>query len=555
MFAEYPGEASRVGNYRYRQPSPCIPSASIPCFGLFSPRVPNSAPLELDELRQQYHKAVVIPFEEGRKSLDAKYTAALDSAAKAAQQKGSLDEVVALTGEQKRLEDGLPIPATDDDAPEALKKLRAIYHQHCDTLNADHESAKAKLLPAYIAKLQELETTLTKAGRIPDALLVKAHREGLGSGVVPMAPAPTVTATPAATSPATPAPRAKGDDRKAAEWILANFKEHRIFAGNQLVRSAADLPGGRFALTSIAIDGRHYNGVTPLDGAALMENFGGLEELISLSLGSFDNVNDADLAFVATLSDLEKVALRKIPGITDGVINHVMGLSSLRELEIAEAGQFGGTRLGIWKNSPLEELKIFKSNLSDDGVAALSGFKNLRLLMVGGNLAVTDSSLAAIRTLPSLESLLIGGSGITPEGLASVPMPKVTYLACNGLGNRPLKEIATLVANAFPNVSRFQIGYVVQTNEDLASLAHFKKLKALENGGTINENAWPGLLELRDLEKFKHWSTATAISDAALTALAQLKKLKQIDIGPAAPNPAALAAFKEARPDVKITTD
>lgn len=62
----------------------------------------RAAPLELDELRQQYHKAVVIPFEEGRKSLDAKYTAALDSAAKAAQQKGSLDEVVALTGEQKR---------------------------------------------------------------------------------------------------------------------------------------------------------------------------------------------------------------------------------------------------------------------------------------------------------------------------------------------------------------------------------------------------------------------------------------------------------------------
>lgn len=523
--------------------------------GFSNPVVTHAAPLELDILRQQYDKTVNVPFAAGKVALDNKYATALDTAAQSAQQRGSLDEVVAFTGERKRLGDGLPIPAEDEDAPDSLKKLRAIYHEQNKTLTAEFEAAREKLLPAYTEKLKELESTLTKGGRISDALLVKAHREALGSEAAPIAPAPTVTGTPGGPVPAAPAPRPKGDDRKAAEWILANFKEHRIFTGNQLVRTPADLPGGRFAVTSIAFDGPNYTGATPLTGAMLMENLGGLEGLGYLGVAGFPDLKDDDLAFIATIGSLEKLKLTKLPSIGDGVLDHLAGLRSLKILEIDELREFTGLRLALLKDLPLKELKIFKSNLNDDGVGAIGHFQSLRLLMVGGNREVTDASLPAIRALPSLESLLIGGTGITPEGLASVPMPKVTYLSCNGLGERPLKEIATLVAKAFPNVSRIQISYFVRTQEDLASLAHFKKLRALENSGTISENAWPGLLELPDLEEFKHWLTATAISDSALTALAQLKRLKQIDIGPAAPNPAALAAFKAARSDVKITTD
>jgi len=506
-------------------------------------------------LQDQYAQAVTAPYEDGKTALETKYGSALAAAAKAAQQAGLLEEVLALTQEQKRLADGLPIPEEEDGAPESLKKLRAIYHEESARLAAEREAGKAVLLPAYTEKLKELESTLTKADRIPEALEVKNYREGLAMETAPAAPVvatmPVPTAPMTSTANATVA-RVKGDDRKAAEWILANWKEHRVFAGNTLIKGPADLPSGRFELTSIRIAGEMYTGALPLDGGELLQNLGGLEKLTSLALRGFPTLTDSDFAFISTLESLVDLKLGDNSGITDEVLEHLVGLRVLKILHIAESKGFTGAKLVRLGTSPIEELQLFKCGIDDGGIAGLAGFKKLRILLVNGE-KVSDATLPVIRDLPALESLFVASTKITPARLADVPMPRVTQLGCNALAGLPLKDIAPQVAPAFPNVARFQISYTVRTAEDFASLAHFKKLKALSNAGSIEDAAWPGLLELRDLESFTHYSDATPISDAALTILAQLKKLKRLDIGSSPPTPAALAAFKAARPDVEIT--
>ncbi len=531
-------------------PSSYPPRILIAAFVLCVPSL-RSAPPELTPLQDHYASAVITPFETGKSALQSKYGAALESAAKTAQQAGMLEEVLALTQERKRLADGLPIPEAEDDAPDSLKKLRAIYHGQLARLTAEREASRAKLLPVHTEKLKELETALTKAGRIPDALEVKTYREGLAIAPVPVAP-PPVTMPPATTAQV-PVPRIKGDDRKAAEWILANWKEHRIFAGNKLITDPTDLPPGRFHLTSIAISGDHYTGAMPLDGDALLQHLGGLELVDSLKLDNFPPLTDGDFTFIATLESLATLGLDETRGITDAMVDHLVGLRKLKALSVSKCPGFTGAKLGLLTNLPLEGLGFFNSKVNDAGLAGIANFRRLEFLDLSGTKTVTDASLSTFRSLPGLKRLHIGATGITPVALASAPMPGITHLGCNEISGESLKEIAPRVAPAFPNLIRFDLTYNVRTPEDLAALAHFKKLRAVSHGGNVEDTAWPGLLELRDLESFTNYREATPLPAAALTTLVQVKKLKRIDTGSVPPAPADLAAFKAARPDVEIT--
>ena len=120
----------------------------------------------------------------------------------------------------------------------------------------------------------------------------------------------------------------------------------------------------------------------------------------------------------------------------------------------------------------------------------------------------------------------------------------------NELAKLPLSEIAPKMAIVFPNAESFAFSHFASTPEDLAALAHYKKLKRLTLAGTVKDDAWPGLLELRELEVFQTFSGE--ISLTAWQALSRLKKLKVVRYGNKPPDAAALAAFKKERPDVKV---
>ena len=181
----------------------------------------SAPPPELTVLRQQYEKAVTVPHEAAVSDLNAKFTTALGNAVTAAKQAGKLEEVLAIQEDQKRLADKLPLPDDDEKTPEGLKKLRAIYRDQLSKLEAQRSANHTALLPAYTAKLKDLEASLTKADRIEEAKEVMTYREGLATGVAPPAmaapDAKTPEAPPAPVGAPLPPPSGKGDDRAARE--------------------------------------------------------------------------------------------------------------------------------------------------------------------------------------------------------------------------------------------------------------------------------------------------------------------------------------------------
>lgn len=518
----------------------------------------GAPPPELTVLRQQYDKVVAervaAPFEAALGELNAKYSAGLDRAVADAKSAGKLEDIISIEAEKKRLVGKLPVPEADDGAePEMLKKLRGIYRQQHIAIIAARDQAQSGLLPAYTAKLKELEVVLVKNDRVEEAKEVLTYRQALGTATPPPATA-TAAVTPAAvtTPPAMPAdaPKVRGDDRKAAEWVLANWSESRLIVDSKLVKTMDELPKGKFAVTGFSIDGRYYTGKAPLEKTVLLENLGGLAEVRSVTLGSFPDLKDEDLSFIGTLTSLDELRLAKM-SCTDAVLGHLKRLKKLGKLEFGELPNLTGTGFAELAELPmLDWIVHWKGGATDEGVAALAKLPELESLDIQANPGVTNACIPSLRAMSKLTSLCIAATNITPDGFGAAPMPKITNLAGNNLAKLPLSKLAPQLALIFPNVESFLHSHFANTAEDLSALAHFKKLKKFTNAGTIQDIAWPGLLELRDLAVFQVYSNP--ISDATWQMLAKIKKLKVVRYGNKPTNETALAAFKKQRPDVKL---
>lgn len=518
----------------------------------------SAPPPELTVLRQQYDKIlaerVAAPFDAGLAELNTKYSAGLDRAIAEAKAAGKLEDILAVEAEKKRLTDKLPIPQTDDDKePESLKRFRGIYRQQLATITATRDKTHGELLPPYTAKLQALEATLVKNDRVDEAKEVLAYRQGLGTSA-PATPSPAIAATPStpqppASMPATEAPKAKGDDRKAAEWILANWSDFRLFIDDhQGVSKAGGLPKGKFTIESIAIDGRFYTGGTLT--AEALQVLAGLQELKSFTMGNFPDLKNEDLAFINTLAGLEELSLSKM-NCTDALLGHLRGLKKLSKLNFGELPNLTGTGFAqLEELSALDWIINWKGGATDEGVAAMSKLPGITTLDIQSSPRVTNACIPHLRALLRLNTLLLTSTSITPDGFAGMPMPKITKLAANGMASMPLSELSASLAAIFPNVEVFSLSYFANTPEDVASLAHYKKLKILANAGVIKDEALPGLLELRELEAYQVYFNE--ISPATWQTLAKMKKLKRVRFGNKPPDAAALAAFKKERPDVKV---
>ena len=531
-------------------------------FTLLPTLLPAAPPPELTVLRQQYDKViaerVTAPFDAGLAELNTKYSAGLDRAIADAKAAGKLEDILAIESEKKRLTDKLPIPTTDDDKePESLKRFRGIYRQQLGVITTSRDKTQSDLLPPYTAKLQQLEATLVKNDRVDEAKEVLAYRQGLGTAT-PAADAPTVAASttpvaPPSTAPmpATDAPKVKGDDSKAAEWVLDNFKDFRMsLEEGPQIKTKDDLPRGKLALLGLAIDGRTYNG-PPLT-AETLQVLAGLQKLRFLTFGHFPEASDDTLAFLATLPALEDLKLTKI-GAVGGFISHLANMKQLSVFELSELPNFTGIALDQLAALPkLSRLKIWKCKLADEGVMRIPTSLKLEFLDIQSHAGITDASLPHLRQMTSLTRLFLASTQITPEALGDVPMPKIVGLSANEISGLRPNEIMAKIAPAFPNVTEYQITYFVNTPEEFASLAHFKSLTKLGLYGTVNDEAWPGVIELRGLESVDGSGSGKKITDAALASLVSLKKLKTLYLRDSTPSEAALAAFKKARPDVKL---
>lgn len=292
-------------------------------------------PPELTVLRQQYEKVLTErvsgPFDTALTELNTKFTAALDSAATTAKQAGKLDDVLAIQDDKKRLTEKLPIPDDEEQTPESLKKLRAIYRGQLGRLEEARTANHQALLPAYTSKLQDLEVTLTKADRIKEALEIKTYRAELAAGSVAPASAPASTASSTASSPTSSAPKVKGDDRKAAEWLLsigASFKG--LNRGLEVrPKTVAEFPRG-MVLADITIDGE-TNPIKPFTDDDI-QCLAGLGELRNFMISKVPVSTDG-LSFIGSCPNLVKVTVKYME-VEGSFMRHLAALKKLEEIEV-----------------------------------------------------------------------------------------------------------------------------------------------------------------------------------------------------------------------------
>lgn len=537
--------------------------AAVWLFAL-SPSLFAAPPPELTVLRQQYDKVVAervtAPFDASFTELNTKYSAGLDRAIADAKAVGRLEDILAIEAEKKRLADKLPIPATDDDKePESLKRFRGIYRQQLATIAAARDKAHADLLLPYTARLQALEATLVKNDRVDEAKEVLAYRQGLGqsgplsplSGAVPSAgTADAARGTARTTSSPASASKVKGDDRKAAEWVLSLGPKHKLMIDQRKpITSADQLPKGGFKVTVVQIDGRYLDG-NPVTSETI-QTLAGLSSLEELLISDVPELADKDFGFLATLPALKALILGRL-GITDGVLPFVAELRELQELSFGELKNLSGSGLSALASlTRLEELKIGNGSLNDAGLAQLPKLSSLRTLNVQGNPGVTDASLPKLQSFNQLIRLFIPATGITPEGLKMFSMPNIAHGGCNSIASRAMSEIIPSAAKAFPKLSRYDVSYTVTTPEDFASLAHFPDLELIANWGDVSPEAWSGLAELRSLRSVES-NGNRPIPDTAFEVMSAMRSLKVLKLGSYKPPAEVLASFKKKRPDVKV---
>ncbi len=152
-------------------------------------------------------------------ALDKLYLTALDRALATASKGGKLEEALALREEKQRIEKGQGVPSEVDESTQApgkvpgtLKTLRKTYR----STTAQHEATKAKamqpLYDKYDLALAAVQTELTQAQKLDDALRVKSAREQIAAARSGQTHTAATSSAPNASSPvATAASSSAGD--------------------------------------------------------------------------------------------------------------------------------------------------------------------------------------------------------------------------------------------------------------------------------------------------------------------------------------------------------
>lgn len=133
----------------------------------------------LDHLRNTGEAEVAIVVGEGklnRMDLARKYVAALENLEKSLTASGQLDSIIHLREEQESVRK-TGDPTTHED--KSLVELRAKYLKSLEGIDANTKASRAKVVGGLRLKIREQETTLTKAGKVADALKLRKEGEEL----------------------------------------------------------------------------------------------------------------------------------------------------------------------------------------------------------------------------------------------------------------------------------------------------------------------------------------------------------------------------------------
>jgi hypothetical protein len=260
---------------------------------------------------------------------------------------------------------------------------------------------------------------------------------------------------------------------------------------------------------------------------------------------SDDLATDEGLKHVSTLSVLEDLSMYGAPRVTDAGIRHLRSLKRLRGLGLRDSQVTDESLHTLQMLRSLEGLQLDGSDISDDGLAYLSGNTKLRDLLVAySRRAITDRGMQYIGSLINLEELNISGAQVTSLGLEHLRGLKnlrLLYMAGNvGVTDRGMRCLAAL-----PKLQELILANTSVTPDGLAQLKNLDKLRVLVLSGDarVNDEWMPQLAQLKSLEEL--YLSHTSVTSKGLLCLKELKKLRQLVIaGTAADRSAVQKALR-----------
>ncbi len=182
----------------------------------------------------------------------------------------------------------------------------------------------------------------------------------------------------------------------------------------------------------------------------------------------------------------------------------------------------------------LQRLELPDSKIDNAGFSLLKPCaETLVDLGVGGCATVSDEGIKAIvATLPNLESILVAMGEIGSTSTST----------CTG---ESLKELAKL-----PKLKSIGWGVNGMKTQDYALLADLPAVEQINLSGTATDEMLPAFQKCQHLRRLL--LDHTAITDAGFEHLKNILPLKSVSLWNTKLTDAGLAAFKQARPVVKV---
>ena len=238
-------------------------------------------------------------------------------------------------------------------------------------------------------------------------------------------------------------------------------------------------------------------------------------------------ISNEGIAKLVALQSLESLTLRSSSQLTISGLNALDGLSRLVHLHAHALGE-DETPLNIGKLTRLEYLMLScgkNATFHDRDLACLTNLKRLKWVQLGSlDLAITDIGLERLAGLIAMDRLILGGSGITDRGLASLTkMSKLDLLNIKGTftdagvqhlgGLKGLKHLTLSSANDFSPAAKERL------RKSLPNLVRF----TINQGQAIGEAPTPPRTPSPErLPLILLWRRSTALSSPSRSSAAKL---------------------------------
>jgi hypothetical protein len=265
--------------------------------------------------------------------------------------------------------------------------------------------------------------------------------------------------------------------------------------------------------------------VTDTDLRRLMS----LPNLTHLDL-SLTRITDQGMQEIKNLPGIVDLNLQFAEYVTDEGLAAIKGWKKLKRLNVRGAKISDTTLEHVSGIATLESLNVSSAMVTDVGLERLASLPNLKELSIGGN-ELGDAGLQALRQMPGITQLDLSGRQGTDSNVWTIAMSDAGLDAVLSLKNlRELRFGCTSVGVGVEGARFATVGAMVVTTRWLERMKSLTRLEKLKLQG------------------------CNRVDDESLAVLATFPALREIDLKGTAVTEKGLAALRAAKPKAVIYT-